>query len=300
MERHDAVFVGSIRSTAVVEDSEVAHYLDAPQVVAGTFDVQASWKGVFVSEFTVLLRQFDGFPPYNEGDEYVVYASYVDHMSGGSWISGTCSRTVPASVAQADMAVLPRPNVIAQGYELPILTDEQLVATLRDSEEMFARARAMQFQYFRYKSEVLVPLLIDALATAPGDALAFEIVAIQALGPAARDAIPALEAELTSASPARRAAALSALNAVDPKPESQLAYVLRGLADADEQVRRSAIHVLMSLANKPDSDDAIVASDAALEQAASSIAAGGSLADRWMSSEILKIVQEAGERHRSN
>jgi hypothetical protein len=104
----DAVFHGRVHrvrdTTVVTPGSADPDDLLAAEVVF--LEVLAAWKGVEGGAVELRIPLTDCSVPFEEGEEYLVYA----HRTPYGLVTTTCSRTRPASSAVGDMEALGEPR----------------------------------------------------------------------------------------------------------------------------------------------------------------------------------------------
>ena len=98
-DRVDYVFAGEV---AEIGDPDSDDYLDV------LFEVSESWKGVDHRKITIGTPAYGdacGFD-FNEGGEYLVYASDNDARYGPDIVTGICDRTNSLALVDEDLVVL--------------------------------------------------------------------------------------------------------------------------------------------------------------------------------------------------
>jgi len=157
----------------------------------------------------------------------------------------------------------------------------EAMSSPRASSTLQFRARNLLHQLARSDPGTVGSELTRALVSGDEDTRTAAALALSSLGPAGRDALPALlEAADRHSSPQVRLLALRSLRSADPNDAAWLPLALRGLSDESPEVRREALDLLT--ASPPRRIDAAAAA------ALGSIAAGTVPFERHLAQSILR------------
>jgi len=111
LSRANAVFTGKVTEVIEPKESQVALSPDSKLYVI-KFEVEKTWKGAPLTEFSVLSVQGNGcfaYPPVKKGERYLVFADPFDQEGERKteWsIITKCSRTQLSATSNPDIRIL--------------------------------------------------------------------------------------------------------------------------------------------------------------------------------------------------